>query len=370
MYKNGWGVLKDSAKAFELYQKAAGQGFANSQFNLALMYFKGLGVSQDHSKMVEWLEKAVQQKHAGAEEFLALLYCTGKVVQKDHTKALELFEKAANHGGASAYEYLYKIYSTPGHFQGFPGHFQNLEKARYWKLRGMKTEQRFSTDRQEIRGLSITVKNKDDAEEVKKTLETDISKFIGIFGFFEGMSHFCEASSRNQGSQDVNEDNDLEAKRDADNLKMQHMNFDLSQGLFNDINNQLTTMKQILECYASPDFMNPYVNTFSGPNSTSLDFDTTRSEKWLDMYRHKNARFYSLGQKENDLSTSFMQILNDKTTEKYLGFAWPSMKEMAKEFLRDQDQENVNAVSLYSNVKKRFIDFILATSDLRNPRFK
>ncbi|EGE27627.1 tetratricopeptide repeat family protein, partial [Moraxella catarrhalis O35E] len=45
-------------KIGEWYTKAANQGYADAQFNLALMYYEGQGVSQDDQKAVEWYTKA------------------------------------------------------------------------------------------------------------------------------------------------------------------------------------------------------------------------------------------------------------------------------------------------------------------------
>src|SRR5580658_5943804 len=46
-YYGGNGVPQDYGKALDLYQKAANQGHAKAQNNLATMYRNGLGVKKD-----------------------------------------------------------------------------------------------------------------------------------------------------------------------------------------------------------------------------------------------------------------------------------------------------------------------------------
>jgi TPR repeat protein len=70
MYANGEGVPKDAAKAVEWYRKAAEQGNAHAQFNLARMYDVGEGVPKDTAKAVEWHRKAAEQGHEDARRKL------------------------------------------------------------------------------------------------------------------------------------------------------------------------------------------------------------------------------------------------------------------------------------------------------------
>jgi TPR repeat protein len=65
--KNDLVVAQDDGKAVELYTKAAEQGDADAQYNLAYMYQHGRGVAQDYGKAVELYTKAADQKHADAQ---------------------------------------------------------------------------------------------------------------------------------------------------------------------------------------------------------------------------------------------------------------------------------------------------------------
>lgn len=56
----------DYTKAVECFQKAAEQGYAKAQYNLALCYGKGEGVTENYSEAVKWLKKAAVQGDSGA----------------------------------------------------------------------------------------------------------------------------------------------------------------------------------------------------------------------------------------------------------------------------------------------------------------
>lgn len=50
------------------YQRAAEQGDANAQNNLALMYVNGCGVEKNNEAALQWFQKAAAQGHAKAKE--------------------------------------------------------------------------------------------------------------------------------------------------------------------------------------------------------------------------------------------------------------------------------------------------------------
>jgi S1-C subfamily serine protease len=58
MYDNGHGVKQDYAKAAKWYRKAAEQGDAAAQFNLAIMYAFGHGVMESGAAAADWYYKA------------------------------------------------------------------------------------------------------------------------------------------------------------------------------------------------------------------------------------------------------------------------------------------------------------------------
>ncbi|MDE7290843.1 MAG: sel1 repeat family protein, partial [Treponemataceae bacterium] len=58
---NDWGTGKKDKNAFECYKKAAEQGNAYAQHNLANCYSFGEGTEQDYAKAFEWYKKAAEQ---------------------------------------------------------------------------------------------------------------------------------------------------------------------------------------------------------------------------------------------------------------------------------------------------------------------
>jgi TPR repeat protein len=53
-----------------LYRKAAEQGNARAQFNLALMYEDGNGIPKDYNEAIKWYRKAADQGSTKAEKAL------------------------------------------------------------------------------------------------------------------------------------------------------------------------------------------------------------------------------------------------------------------------------------------------------------
>ncbi|MDA1275969.1 MAG: tetratricopeptide repeat protein [Verrucomicrobia bacterium] len=99
----------DEREAAQWYLKAAEQGYANAQYNLAGMYGLGRGVPRDPQVALEWYQKAAEQGDALARYNLAERYERGKDVSKDLVEAFKWHSLAAEIGfqdGAKAKENL------------------------------------------------------------------------------------------------------------------------------------------------------------------------------------------------------------------------------------------------------------------------
>jgi TPR repeat protein len=103
MYAQGQGAKQDTQKAMVWYEKAAKQGYAQAQYNLAEIYHN-LGSVEPHAyeKARYWYEKAAQQGIMQAYNNLAALYMEGKGVTKSTEKAFKYLQKAAQMGDANA----------------------------------------------------------------------------------------------------------------------------------------------------------------------------------------------------------------------------------------------------------------------------
>jgi TPR repeat protein len=102
-YDNGIGVKRDIDKALEWYQKAAEQGVAEAQFNLAHLL-----VTEEISTVAaaEWMKKAALQGLTDAEYLLGVIYAEGIGVGMDRAKARLWLKKAAAKGHAEAIHFL------------------------------------------------------------------------------------------------------------------------------------------------------------------------------------------------------------------------------------------------------------------------
>lgn len=87
IYANGVGVEKDALQAAAWYRKAAAQGNVPAQFNLGVMYAKGEGVTKDDQQAVIWFRKAAESGHARAQFLLGAMYAKGEGVAQDDQQA-------------------------------------------------------------------------------------------------------------------------------------------------------------------------------------------------------------------------------------------------------------------------------------------
>jgi len=125
-YFKGIDIEQDYQQAFKWYQKAAEQGMPAAQHNLGHVYTQGLGVSPDNEQAVYWYRKAAEQGDWRAQNNLANAYRLGKGVAQDDQQAVKWYQKAAEHGYAVAQNNLALAYS-----QG-QGVKQNIQEAIKW----------------------------------------------------------------------------------------------------------------------------------------------------------------------------------------------------------------------------------------------
>ena len=88
--------------------RAAGQGHANAQYQLAEFYDEdgqwkfGIALSENYVKAAQWYQKAAEQGYADAQLELGKMYLKGQGVLKDDLKAARLFRKVAEQGNTAA----------------------------------------------------------------------------------------------------------------------------------------------------------------------------------------------------------------------------------------------------------------------------
>ncbi len=110
---NGHGVEENDLAAFTWFWRAADQGDAEGQYQLAFMYTYGFGIPEGEQdpegKAVEWFARAAEQGHAEAQFNLGLLLLTGTGVERDEASGLRWIETAAANGSEGARRFTGEI---------------------------------------------------------------------------------------------------------------------------------------------------------------------------------------------------------------------------------------------------------------------
>ena len=97
-FYNGSGVVFNEDSAFFYQLKAAEQGYANAQIEIGACYENGKHVDKDMAKAIYWYEKAAEQNIPMAQYQLSYLYYKGEGVGQDIEKSLHYLREAANYG--------------------------------------------------------------------------------------------------------------------------------------------------------------------------------------------------------------------------------------------------------------------------------
>jgi TPR repeat protein len=145
IYARGWqDVAADPAQAAQWYAKAAAQGHAGAELNLGNMYAKGIGVPQDMAKARQLIQAAADQGFAPAQNALAQLegaapaavpgadlFQQGVALYKsgDHAGAAALMQQAAQAGNPTATYELGYMYENGDGLQ------QDAAQAAQWYLK-------------------------------------------------------------------------------------------------------------------------------------------------------------------------------------------------------------------------------------------
>lgn len=103
------GVPRDPSLALQWYRKAAEQGLAKAQFNLAHCLVVGCDGTVDARQARIWMRRAAEQDMADAQFLLGVMLAEGLGGDADRVQARHWLEKAAVRGQADASEYLSKI---------------------------------------------------------------------------------------------------------------------------------------------------------------------------------------------------------------------------------------------------------------------
>jgi TPR repeat protein len=113
-FGGGEGVAKDDTQAAKWFRMAAERGDAESQRNLAQLYYDGTGVPQDYGNAAEWCRRAAEQGHSVGQAMLGEMYYVGRGVSQDYREALRWFTAAAERGQVQAQTKLGLVLAAGG----------------------------------------------------------------------------------------------------------------------------------------------------------------------------------------------------------------------------------------------------------------
>ncbi|MFU8837160.1 MAG: tetratricopeptide repeat protein [Thiohalomonadaceae bacterium] len=102
-YEQGQGVARDLEQALRWYQRAAEQGLAEAQYQLAYLLAEA---EISPVAAAEWMAKAADQGMVEAQYLMGMIHAEGIGVAQDTRQARRWLEKAIAAGHAEAEDYL------------------------------------------------------------------------------------------------------------------------------------------------------------------------------------------------------------------------------------------------------------------------
>ncbi len=143
MYRHGFGVNQDFARALSWYRKAADQGHGGAMNNIGYLYRHGLGVERNDADALGWFRRAAERGDASGQYNLGQMLTDGIGVAADHREAFKWLRAAADQGHPRAAFSLGHMYA-----QGL-GVAAEQAEAYFWygiaARNGVEGAQRFRT---------------------------------------------------------------------------------------------------------------------------------------------------------------------------------------------------------------------------------
>jgi uncharacterized protein len=102
----------DWPEAADWFSKAAAQDYADSQYNLGVLYAEGKGVEQSKIKAGEWFAKAAMKGHRDAALDYGIMVFRGDGVKKDEKVGAEWLLVSAKRGNPVAQNRVARLYAT------------------------------------------------------------------------------------------------------------------------------------------------------------------------------------------------------------------------------------------------------------------
>lgn len=123
------GVKQNFVKSAYWFEQAAQNGISNARYNLGVLYHQGLGVDQDYTQAIYWYNRAAELGHPEAQYNLGIAHIEGVGADYSPKLAVAYFRQAAQ-GGVSEAAYNLGLILENG-LMGEP----DVEEAVYWYAR-------------------------------------------------------------------------------------------------------------------------------------------------------------------------------------------------------------------------------------------
>lgn len=125
-YRAGKGLPKNEIEAVKWYRKAADQGHAIAEFNLALCYEQGIGIPRNSEEAFRWYKLAAVHGNIEAQNSTGYCYEYGEGVSQDYGEALKWYRESASRGDQNAQFNIGNMYRLG------KGVLKNPEEAAKW----------------------------------------------------------------------------------------------------------------------------------------------------------------------------------------------------------------------------------------------
>ena len=111
LYDKGYGVEKDSERAFELYMKAAETGDGSALLAVGESYYLGKGVKKNEEKAFEFYRKSAETGNEYAAYYTGDCYQYGWGTEENVNEAIKWYKAAADQEYSDAYHELGNCYA-------------------------------------------------------------------------------------------------------------------------------------------------------------------------------------------------------------------------------------------------------------------
>lgn len=98
MYEQGFGVIRNTNKAYNYYIKSANQGYISSEYNLGVYFYE----RGNYGEAYNWFIKAANKGHDAAQNNLGNMFYKGEGINRNLIQSYQWLRKTAENGVSQA----------------------------------------------------------------------------------------------------------------------------------------------------------------------------------------------------------------------------------------------------------------------------